>query len=173
MMTKPRSFTKTIMLLAGFIFTMSIGFYLGIVYSKNQDSNYGIIFDGGPELEEIQHATDEFLQAYNEADLQGIGKTYAKDGVFMPPNLPSIYGRSNIVKFFQKEVVDSNSKLEIAETVEEVIYFKDWAVMRGLGEISITIPESTSNNIQFKWAMLSKKNPEGKWESVWDIYNDI
>jgi len=22
-------------------------------------------------------------------------------------------------------------------------------------------------------AMLSKKNPEGKWESVWDIYNDI
>lgn len=51
--------------------------------------------------------------------------------------------------------------------VQKVIYFGDWTTMQGLGEISILNTDSTVDNFSFKWAMLSKKNPEGKWESVW------
>jgi uncharacterized protein (TIGR02246 family) len=172
-MTEPRNTFSRILLIIGFAITLSIGFYLGTKYSGNQESNYGIIINDGPKLEEIQLATEDFLKAYNDGDLDGIGNTYAKDAVFMPPNQPSVHGRAEIIKFFQEEVVSNSSRMEITEKVQEVIYFGDWAVMRGLGEISITIPDSTSNKVQFKWAMLSKKNPDGIWESVWDIYNDI
>lgn len=172
-MIDSKNISKIILLLIGFAFTLSIGFYLGKIFPKTQESNYGVIIDQGPKLEEIQHTTDEFLKAYNNGDLNGIGNTYAKDAIFMPPNLPSIHGRSEIMSFFQEEGVSNTSQMKIAETMQEVIYFEDWAVMRGLGEISIIIPDSTSNKIPFKWAMLSKKNPDGKWESVWDIYNDM
>ncbi len=172
-MAKPRNTSRIFLLLIGFAFTLSIGFYLGRMFPKTQRINHGVILDQGPKLEEIQNATDEFLEAYNNGDLNGIGNTYAKDAIFMPPNLPSIHGRSEIMRFFQEEVVNNTNKMKVAETVQEVIYFENWAVMRGLGEISIIIPDSTSNKILFKWAMLSRKNPDGKWESVWDIYNDM
>jgi ketosteroid isomerase-like protein len=172
-MIKSKNTSRILLLLIGFAFTLSIGFYLGMSFFKNQESNYGVIIAEGPKLEEIQNATDEFLEAYNNGDLNGIGNTYAKDAIFMPPNLPSIHGRSEIMRFFQEEVISNKSKMKIAETVQEVIYFEDWAVMRGLGEIAIKIPDATSNKIPFKWAMLSKINPDGKWESVWDLYNDM
>ena len=28
-------------------------------------------------------------------------------------------------------------------------------------------------NGTYKWIILSKKQPNGKWESVWDIFNDV
>lgn len=40
------------------------------------------------------------------------------------------------------------------------------------GQITNAETDSIENKFTFKWAMLSKKNQEGVWESVWDIYND-
>ena len=172
-MKNSKSCSKIILLLIGFTFTLSIGCYLGKIFSKTQESHYGVVIDQGPKLEEMQYAVDEILNAYNNEDLIGIGNTYAKDAVFMPPKLPSIHGRSEVINFFKEEVISNTSHLKIKETVQELIYFENLAVLRGLGKISIIISDSTSTKFPFKWTMLSEKNSEGKWEPVWDIYNDI
>ena len=172
-MTNSGNTTKIIILLIGLALSFSIGFFFGSKYNKTQDKTYGIILDSGPKLEEIQNVTNEFLKAWNNGDAEGCAYTYAEDAVFMPPDLPSIHGRAEIMVFFEEQRRNNSGEMEIAEKVQEVIYFEDWAVMRGLGEISVQNTDSTLNKFQFKWAMLSKKNPEGKWESVWDIYNDI
>jgi len=62
--------------------------------------------------------------------------------------------------------------MKITEKVQEVIYFGDWATMQGLGNVAIQKTDSTLENISFKWVVLSKKNLEGKWETVWDIYDE-
>jgi len=43
-------------------------------------------------------------------------------------------------------------------------------VIRGSGFES---RDSEGASGTYKWIILSKKQPSGKWESVWDIFNDV
>ena len=104
--------------------------------------------------------------------LKGCANTYSEEALYMTPEFPSIQGREAIKKSFEEEVPKNIGEMKITEKVQEVIYFGDWATMQGLGNVAIQKTDSTMENISFKWVMLSKKNPQGKWESVWDIYND-
>ena len=149
-----------------------MGFYLGKNYDGiNNEIPQGVILNSGPGLTKIQSVTDEFLNAWNNGDAEGCANTYSEEALFMPPELSSIQGREAIKKSFEEEVPKKIGEMKITEKVQEVIYFGDWATMQGLGNVAIQKTDSTLENIPFKWVMLSKKNPEGKWESVWDIYN--
>ena len=134
----------------------------------------GVILNDGPGLEMIQAVTDEFLQAWNKRDATACANTYSKDAIFMPQGQQSVQGRENIRTFFANSEweVKEETEMKINEKVEEVIYFGDWAVMRGLGQIAEMEPDSSMDVYSFKWVMLSKKNEGGAWESVWDIFND-
>jgi len=151
---------------------VTIGFFLGKNYNQLNDKiPQGVILNSGPGLDKMQSVTEEFLKAWNNGDAHGCAITYSEDALFMPTEQSSIRGRQAIEKIFKNEVPKKVGEMKISEKVQEVIYFGDWATMQGLGDISIQKNDSTIENISFKWAMLSKKNPEGKWESVWDIYN--
>jgi uncharacterized protein (TIGR02246 family) len=163
-----------IMLFGLAIVLFTLGFLLGKNYKgTNNDIPQGVILNSGLGLIKMQSVTEEFLKAWNNGDAEGCANTYAAEALFMPPELASIQGRAAIKNFFENEVPKNVGEMEITEKVQEVIYFGDWATMQGLGNIAIKKTDTTTENISFKWAMLSKKNPEGKWESVWDIYNDI
>ena len=147
---------------------------IGFLFGNHHNSNIpqGVISNSGPGLEEIQAVTEEFLQAWNKKDFEACAITYAKDAVFMSPGVPVVHGREAIKQFFVDFRTADTREMEITEQVKEVIYFGDWAVMRGTGQFNIQNSDSATEEIPFKWAMLSKKNSDGKWESVWDILND-
>lgn len=154
---------------------LSIG-YLAGCHSNGEALSYpqGVILNSGPGLENIQAVTDVFLVAWNKRDATACANTYSKDAIFMPQGEPSIVGRENIRKFFNDNEWETanNAKMNIEEKVDEVIYFGEWSVMRGTGEITVTESEAMEDKNRFKWVMLSKKNEFGEWESVWDIFND-
>ena len=163
-----------IILFIGAITLIIMGFYLGKNYNgNNNEIPQGIILNSGPGLTKMQLVTDEFLNAWNNGDAEGCANTYSEEALFMPSELSSIQGREAIKKYFETEVPKNAGEMKITEKVLEVIYFGDWATMQGLGKISIQKTDATMEYISFKWAMLSKKNSEGKWESVWDIYNEM
>ena len=154
-------------------------FSIGYLFGNNSNvatASYpqGVILNSGPGLEEIQAATDKFLQAWNKRDAAGCAITYSRDAIFMIPGQVSVEGRDNIRKYFNDHEWEGmeGAEINIEEEVEEVIYFGDWAVMRGLGDVTVTETDSDEDNYEFKWLMLSKKNDSGEWESVWDIYNE-
>lgn len=156
------------------IVLFAAGFFSGKNYNgPNNKIPQGVILNSGPGLIKMQSVTEEFLKAWNNGDAEGCANTYSEEALFMPPDLFSIQGREAIKNHFENEVPKNEGEMKITEKVQEVIYFGDWATMQGLGNIVIQKTDSTMENISFKWAMLSKKNPEGKWESVWDIFNDI
>jgi len=154
---------------------LSIGYLAGCQFNQ-PSAQYpeGVILDSGAGLENIQAVTDKFLQAWNKRDAEGCAITYSKDAIFMPQGYASVKGRDDIEEFFNANEweVKEGTVMNIEEEVEEVIYFGDWAVMRGLGKIT-QIEDDSRENYRFKWVMLSKKNEAGEWESVWDIFNDI
>ena len=173
-MRKSLKHINRIVLLVGAMALFTIGFFLGRNYNGlNNQIPQGVILNSGPGLIKMQSVTEEFLNAWNNGDAEGCANTFSEEALYMTPEFPSIQGRKAIRKSFKEEVPKNIGEMKITEKVQEVIYFGDWATMQGLGNVAIQKTDSTLENISFKWVMLSKKNSEGKWESVWDIYNDI
>ena len=154
---------------------LSMGYLFGC-HSNAVAPSYpqGVILNSGQGLENIQAVTDVFLEAWNKRDATACANTYSKYAIFIPKGESSIVGRENILKFFNDNEweTSNDAKMNIEEKVDEVIYFDDWSVMRGTGEIKVTEADAMEDKYRFKWVMLSKKNQLGEWESVWDIFND-
>lgn len=149
-----------------------IGFVGGTFYNKSTDESKNEIVTSGAGLEMIQEVTDEFVTAWINGDAEGCANTYSENAVFMVPDQPSFHGRAAIkeryeIMFNQRS---DSTRIEMTETVKEVIIFNDWAVIRGSG---FETRDSEGASGTYKWIILSKKQANGKWESVWDILNDV
>lgn len=153
-------------------------FAAGYFFGKGQKADtgeipQGVILNSGVGLRELQEATEEFVNAWNNGDAGGCADTYAESALLMPPALASIRGRKAIRESYEGEVPKHAGEMKLSEKVQEVIYFGEWAAMHGLGEISQQTTDSTEEKSPYKWVILSKKNPQGHWEAVWDIYNEL
>ncbi len=148
---------------------MTIGFVTGTFYSNSSEVS-STILTSGPERDMIQEVTNEFVNAWIKGDVEGCANTYSEDAVFMVPGQPSYLGRQAIVECYKAEFKSRNdsTNTEMEEIVNEVIFFDDWAVIRGSGYES---QDSIGPKDSYKWIILSKKQSNGRWESVWDILN--
>jgi len=154
------------------IVSLTIGFLSGFKYNDSNEKTDNKILTSGPELEKIQLVTNEFVEAWIKGNAEECANTYSDDAVFMVPDQPSYHGRKTIKDRYEKmfETRNDTTKFEMTETVNEVIYFNDWAVIRGSGFES---RDSLDAKGTYKWIILSKKQPDGRWETVWDIFNDV
>ena len=148
------------------------GFVCGIFYNKTDDEPKREIVTSGSDLGMIQEVTNEFVNAWIEGDAEACANTYSENAVFMVPDQPSYHGRKEIKDRYEEMFNKRNDStlIEMTETVNEVIMFGDWAAIRGSG---YETRDSDGAGGTYKWIILSKKQPNGKWESVWDIFNDV
>lgn len=154
------------------ILLLVFGFLAGIFYSKSTDERKNEIVTSGAELEMIQEVTNEFVTAWINGDAEGCANTYSENAVFMVPGQASYHGRAAIKERYENmfNQRSDSSRIEMTETVKEVIIFNDWAVIRGSG---FETSDSEGASGTYKWIILSRKQANGKWESVWDIFNDV
>ncbi len=153
------------------VVSLIFGFVAGIMYNDSKSKTNGVMVSSGPELEKIQMVTNEFVEAWIKGDAEGCANTYSLDAVFMTPGQPSFNGRQAIKKRYDKMFKNRNDSVtvELNETVHDVIYFNDWAVIRGSGYETRKGAETKGT---YKWVILAKRQSSGKWETVWDIFND-
>lgn len=151
-----------------------IGFWTGSKYASTEFRNQGVLISNGPDLEEVQQITGEYVRTHVAADFEECTSLFAENAVYMVPGRPSLKGRSQI-KAYLKESFTSrgdNKILDMKEPAEEVIFFGDYAAVRGTGYDDILRADSTITKTTYKWMVLAYRNPEGTWETVWDIYNN-
>ena len=163
---------QTLMIIVSVSVSLTIGFLSGFKYNGSMEKTNNKILTSGPELEKIQVVTNEFVEAWKKGNAEDCANTYSVDGVVMAPDQPSFHGRQTIKERYEKMFSARNdtTKMEMTETVNEVIYFEDWAVIRGSGYES---RDSIDTKGTYKWIILSKRQPDGRWETVWDIFNDV
>ena len=171
-MTGIKTTNRLTLIIITSVVSLIFGFVLGIIYNDSKSKTNGIILSSGPELEKIQTVTNEFVEAWIKGDAEGCANTYSTDAVFMTPDQPSYHGRQAIKERYDKMFKSRNDSviIEMNETVHDVIYFNDWAVMRGSGYETRRGAETKET---YKWIILAKRQPSGKWETVWDIFNDV
>jgi uncharacterized protein (TIGR02246 family) len=171
-MTETKTTNKLTLIIIGSVVSLIFGFVLGIMYNDSKSKTNGVMLSSGPELEKIQTVTNEFVEAWIKGDAEGCANTYSMDAVFMTPDQPSFHGRQAIMERYDKMFKSRSDSvtIQMTETVHNVIYFDDWAVMRGSGyETRMGIETKET----YKWIILAKRQPSGKWETVWDIFNDV
>ncbi len=152
----------------------TIGFWTGNKYDSPEFPNQGILISNGPELEEVQKITGEYVRTHVEGDFEECSSLFAENAVYMVPGRPSLKGRSQIKAYLKESFTGrgDNKILDMKEPAEEVIFFGDYATVRGTGYNNILREDSTITKSTYKWMVLARRDSEGNWITVWDIYNN-
>ena len=119
----------------------------------------------------IQKATEESQAHFNaqppdfRAHANGY---YTADAVFMPPNMAEVKGADNIGNWMASYPSISNTKF----TIVDLDGSGDVAYAHGTYEMDVKPPGATvSMHDKGKYLEIWKKQPDGTWKVVSDIFN--
>ena len=113
-------------------------------------------------------AYDKFANAGDAAGLAA--NFYAADAIRMDPNQPASSGTAAIQATLQKGYAQSSE--DIRNVIDEVHVAGALAVAKGTFEGKSTSKVTgTAAPVKGKFVTLYRKEADGSWKGVWDIYN--
>jgi len=118
----------------------------------------------------INSLLEEFDEALNASDLDGLMSCFTEDAVRMPPNTPALVGKEAIRNMFQSSF--EHYTTEVHNTSEEVIVCGDWAFVWGTHTVTFALKvggESIRDN--GKSITIWQRQPNGSWKLSRGIYN--
>lgn len=118
----------------------------------------------------IHQLDSEFMRAAKAKDAASLARAfYAEDAVFMPPNHPIVEGRSNIQAFIQGLIDSGLQSIELKTThIEES---GDLAYGRGAYTLLMRSPEGGDIEDVGKYIVCYRRQDDGTWKAVSDIFN--
>ena len=118
----------------------------------------------------IRRLDAEFMKAANAKDSAALVKAfYSPDAVLLPPNRPIVEGRDN-VRIFLQGLMDSGFTGIKLETTT-VASAGDLAYGRGRYTLSMWPPGGTPVQDVGKYIVVYRRQANGAWRAVADIFN--
>jgi len=114
---------------------------------------------------------EDYDRANNAADVAAKVRLYAVDAVMLPPQGPAVSGERAIRAWheaiFREEISRIDSK------VNEVQVFGDWGFASGTTSGTITSRATGQRrNVAEKWFVVVRRQADGTWKIVRDIWNE-
>ncbi len=94
---------------------------------------------------------------------------YAPDAVLMPPNHPIVEGRANIQGFLQALIDSGLTSIKLDTTT--IAGAGDLAYGRGRYSLTISPPSGTPVQDAGKYVVVYRRQANGAWRAVTDIFN--
>jgi uncharacterized protein (TIGR02246 family) len=105
-------------------------------------------------------------------DFDKVVQFYARDAVVFLPDRPMLKGADEIEAAMRDAFGDPNVAVAVRPDRFEVASSGDLAYGYGTGISTITDPQTRSvTTVQSKWVTVFRKQPDGSWQAVADIYN--
>jgi len=118
----------------------------------------------------IRDAEDvQMLEAAKAKDVERVLSFYADEALNFPPNAPLISGKEE-VRAFWSELVE-NPNLTWQTTKVEVSRSSDLAYSFGTYGLTTSSAEGEPLDDHGKWVVVWKKQPDGTWAHIIDIFN--
>jgi ketosteroid isomerase-like protein len=127
----------------------------------NDPADVQAVKDTGP-------AYDKFA---NAADANGLASSfYEADAIRMDPNQPASSGTAAIRATLEKSYAQSTEN--VRDVIDDVHVMGSLAVAKGTFEGKSTSKATgTESPVKGKFVTLYRKEADGAWKAVWDIYN--
>jgi ketosteroid isomerase-like protein len=115
-----------------------------------------------------------FLDAVRAGDVTKLVSMYCEDAVLMPPNEPSLYGRSEVQEWYE-DYFQHFRIVTIDETEREVtVIANGWVIERYAYMVAIA-PLKGGERIRDdgRWFHVWKRESDGEWRIAQAMFNSI
>lgn len=121
------------------------------------------------DVDEITTVREEYVQAENDGDVDGIMRTCTEDIVFVPPESPPVRGKEAAEEFLRGflEAFSVAIELDSNDIVVDGDLAYDWGTVTGTLEPNTGEPESVSNT----YLIVFERDGEGSWRQSKHIWN--
>ena len=119
--------------------------------------------------ETIAKLRNEWVTAFNSADIDAIAGIFAQDAVSMPPNEPALVGKEASLNWIKQGFSTAGSKIGV--TPRELEVSSDWAIDRfdwTMDTIPLGGGQTTHDNGKCVWVWRSDA---GSWKVARSIWN--
>ena len=124
----------------------------------------------GADVAAIEQVTAALLNAVNESDLAGVLAVWADDGVLMPPHHPSVRGRQEIDRYFDR--LFSVRRFRFTFTSSQIEVCGDVAFERVEYEVAVSATAAALEVHDVgKGLHVYRLQPDGSWKLAMDIWN--
>jgi ketosteroid isomerase-like protein len=133
-------------------------------------SSSGIVLAGDDDVA-IDKVRLDFNAAFNEGNAQAIGQLIDDHGIWLPPGKPSIAGKDNIVTRYSGIFSKVRSKFELKPgTIHPC---GAWAFISGdFTRADMPKAGGAVKQVSGHYLLVLKKQSDGKWKIVRDIWNE-
>jgi uncharacterized protein (TIGR02246 family) len=122
------------------------------------------------DVEALKAIYKSWDNALNNRDLEGLVSHYTEDAVRMEPNKPAWVGRQAIRAGFES-AFEQYESIDTSNTAEDIVVSGEWAIARISGKWTVTPQGGEPIRDSGKAMSLCKRQPDGSWKVVWDIWN--
>lgn len=113
---------------------------------------------------------EEFVRNVNSKDVEAlVSAFYAEDAELLPPNAPVMSGHVAIREFWKGMLV-AGLKVFVLET-KRIAESGDLAYGSGVYELTVSPPGAGTISDQGKYVVVYRRQQDGRWKAVADIFN--
>jgi uncharacterized protein (TIGR02246 family) len=131
----------------------------------------GAAADRSAEVESIRALSQQWFQASVAKDAPKFSSFYAPLANLFPPHGPLIAGKPKITSFWTQFFAMPGLAFEGAATSIEVAASADMAYEYGTFKLTVSGPDGQPVVQDGKYVVVWKKQPDGVWKVVADIFN--
>ncbi len=119
----------------------------------------------------IRAAEDEALKIAQAKDAERWASVYADDARVFPPNAPLVTGKEAIRKHFAELFASPGFEIDWEVTRVEVSRAGDLGYVVGTHKVTVNDAEGNPVTDRGKWIAIWKKQADGTWKCIEDIWN--
>lgn len=134
-------------------------------------SGCGPQVDVAAEEAAIRAAEDEALKIAQAKDAERWASVYADDARVFPPNAPLVTGKEAIRKLFAELFASPGFEIDWEVTRVEVSRAGDLGYVVGTHKVTVNDAEGNPVTDRGKWIAIWKKQADGTWKCIEDIWN--
>ena len=118
----------------------------------------------------INASEQRWAKLYNAKDAPGLGMTYTRDALRLPPDTSRVQGRAAIQAMLQKEFDDRLNNIRLQPT--DIGYEGNMASVVGNFTIDVPTQQGGMTTATGNYVGVYVKEADGVWRLVIDTWND-
>jgi uncharacterized protein (TIGR02246 family) len=122
---------------------------------------------------EILRVDAEWSQAAQARDLDRIVSYWAEDAIVYPPGAPALVGKAAIREYVAKSLQTPDFAISRKSDRAVVSKSGDMAYATGRNRVTFLGPDGKSVTVDGKAVTVWRKQTDGSWKCVIDIWNDL